>query len=157
MLTDLRKNNIEKNLKIFRYTLGICSSLLCIPGIFFIIFMPPLWFVFPFFIYLIFLNFRQPKRGLDQFDLIQISIWLIVVLPYEYFVSITFVLAIFIYYKIYKKQIIRCHLMLGFCIVFMITKDYIALTILIALCLFSQLFDTWSNNKISPHHRSNKT
>lgn len=137
MLTDLKKHNIEKNLKIFRYTLGICSSLLCIFGIVVILFIPPLWFVLPFFIYLIFLNFRHPKRSLDQFDLIQICIWLVVVLPHEYFVSITFVLAMFICYKIHKKQNIRCYLMLGFCIVFMITKDYIALTILIALSFFT--------------------
>lgn len=149
MFASLRQNNIEQYLKIFRYTLGICSSLLCILGVGFIIFMPPLWLVFPLFIYLILLNFRQPKRSLDQFDLTQINIWLIVVLPLEYFVSINFVLASFICYKIYKKQIINCYLMLGFCIVFMITKDFIALSILIILWLFSFLYDLLLDYKIS--------
>ncbi|TCM66414.1 hypothetical protein EC844_11314 [Acinetobacter calcoaceticus] len=140
---------IDQYLKLSRYILGICSILLGIAGIGFIIFMPPLWFALPLFGYLIFLNFKQPKRILDRFDLIQICVLLIILFPHEYFAIINLVFLVFILYKIYKKQFIRCNPMLGFCIVFMITKDVIALSILILLCLFSALFDMRLNHKIS--------
>lgn len=136
-----RKNNRENYLLIFHYLLGVCSFFLCIFALLLMIFMPPLLFVLPLFIYLVFINFKQPKRVLDQFDLIQISIWLIVLLPHEYFIAITFLFGLFISYKIYKKQLIKCSLMMGFSIVFLITKDVFLIVILIVLCLFSILYD----------------
>lgn len=136
-------------LKLLRYILGVCSILLCVIGVPFIIFMPPLWFVFPLFVYLIFLNFNQPKRILDQFDLIQICIWLIVLCPHEYFVIINIVLLVFIFYKTYQKQSTKCYLMLGFCIVFLITQDLIAMSTLILLCVFSLFYDVHLSHKIS--------
>ena len=144
-----RKNNKENYLPVFRYLLGVCSIFLCIFGLPFIIFMPPLWFVLPLFIYLIFLNFKQSKRVLDQFDLIQMSVWLIVFLPHECFIAITILFGLFVSYKIYKKQLIKCSLMIGFCIVYLITRDVFSIVILIALCLFSILHDIRFNQKIS--------
>ena len=124
MQSIFRQNNIEKILPIFRYTLGICSIFLSIIGIGFIIFIYPLLFVYPLFLYLIFLNFNKPKRVLDQFDLIQICIWLIVLLPYEYFFITIVVLGIFILHKVIKEQLIKCNIMLGFALYFLLLRIF---------------------------------
>ena len=140
---------MNKYLRFSRYILGICSLLSCILGSIFILFMPPLWFICPLFFYLIFLNFHQPSRALDQFDLIQICIWFIAFLPSNYFMIINFVFASFISYKLIKQQIIGCWLIIAFCIVFLITKDKNSIIILILLYIFAILYDLWLKHKRS--------
>jgi hypothetical protein len=136
------KNDMSQYLRYSRYIFGICSLLLLLLGSLFILFIPPLWFVSPLFVYLIYLNFRRPSRELDQFDLVQMCIWFIVFLPYQYFI-----ISLFILHKINKKQIVNCLWMIGFSIVFYITRDKISLIILILLLIFSILYDIWLKQK----------
>lgn len=107
------KNDMSQYLRYSRYIFGICSLLLLLLGSLFILFIPPLWFVSPLFVsplfvYLIYLNFRRPNRELDQFDLVQMCIWFIVFLPYQYFIIINFIFSLFILHKINKKQMVNC-------------------------------------------------
>ena len=140
---------MNKYLKFSRYLLGACSVLLFLIGILFTIFMPPLLIFYPLFIYLIYLNFRNSNRMLDQFDLIQICIWFIVFLPSGYFIFINLIFILFILFKLFKKQLVNSILMIGFSIVFLITRDKISIIILISLCIFSILHDFWLKHKIS--------
>ena len=107
LILPFEKNNLNKHLKFSRYILGVCSTLLFLIGILFTIFMPPLLIFYPLFVYLIFLNFRNTNRMLDQFDLIQICIWFIVFLPVDYFIIINFIFILFILFKFFKKQICK--------------------------------------------------